>query len=63
MTKIKFYYIDEDKDIISIANEEDFKEAINAISGIIKLIATESISEAFSLLNNDSYLNTKHEKA
>lgn len=44
---LKFYYIDQDGDIISITNEGDLKEAQREYpDGRLKLILTETLDQA-----------------
>jgi hypothetical protein len=46
MVGIKFYYIDSDGDVISLTNQDDLDEAMTAINGVLKVVASKNIDEA-----------------
>ena len=44
---IRFYYLDEEKELISITSRDDFSEALTIEDGnILKLIVASNVSEA-----------------
>ena len=50
MVGIKFYYIDQDGDVISLTNQDDLDEAMTAVTGTLKVVATKHIDEAKNVL-------------
>ena len=48
---LKFYYIDEDGDVISITSEADFEEALQVLAdNQLRLIVAENIDQAREIL-------------
>jgi len=44
--KIKFFYSDEEGDIISVTCQEDYEEAFENVSSLLKLVIEESSAKA-----------------